>query len=241
MSNNIQAAGLFRSTDFRLYNIFTALFVTVLVLASIASTKIASFGPLFLPAGTILFPITFIFNDILTETYGYARSRRILWLGLGCQLLTAVTLWIVGVLPPAPFWPHQQAYDAVLGFVPRIAFSGMVAYFCGEFSNSIVLSKMKFLQCGERGLKQGWRFVASTIVGEAVDSIVFMTLAFSGTIGTGDLIRTMVTLYLCKVIYEIVALPISTRFANWVKKVEGVDHIDTPETTNYNPFVGLLS
>jgi len=216
--------------------VFTGIFVTVLVVATVASTKIFSLGSFTFPAGLLVFPITFIFNDILTEVYGYSRSRRIIWTGLGCQALAGLTFWIVGILPPASFWNHQAAYDAVLGFVPRVALAGLTAYFCGEFANSVVLSKMKYVEKGERGLKQGWRFVASTMVGEAVDSIVFMSIAFIGEIPPAAIVSTIITLYIAKVLYEIVALPFSIRFANWVKKIEGVDYIDTPQLTNYNPF-----
>lgn len=222
--------------DLKLLNIFSGLFVAVLILSSITSFKIFSIGPLTLPGGVILFPIAFILNDILTEVYGYARSRRIIWTGLASYVLLGVSLSIVNALPPAPFWPHQAAFQTVLGFVPRIALAGMLAYFCGEMANSIVLSKMKYWEKGERGLKQGWRFVASTIVGEGVDSFVFITVSFLGTIPARNLIATMLTLYVVKVIYEVIALPVSTRFANWVKHIEGIDVIDEPDKTNYNPF-----
>lgn len=222
--------------DLKLLPIFSGLFVAVLILSTITSIKIFSVGPLTLPGGVIVFPLAFIFNDILTEVYGYARSRRVIWTGLGCYILTAVTLLIVDALPPASFWPNQAAFTAVLGFAPRVALAGIFAYFSGEFANSVVLSKMKYLEKGERGLKQDWRFVMSTIVGEGVDSIVFMVIAFIGAIPPRDLIKTILILYIVKVVYEIIALPISTRFANWVKKVEGLDTIDYPERTNYNPF-----
>lgn len=226
-----------KEKDLQLFSIFTGIFVTVLVLIPATSSKIFAIGPFNLPGGTLVFPITFIFNDILTEVYGYARSRRIIWTGLGCQVLAALTYLIVGILPPASFWPHQQAYEVILGFAPRVAIASLLAYFCGEFANSIVISKMKYKAGGKRGLPQGWRFVASTIVGEAVDTVVFMLVAFLGIIPPTDLVYTLITLYVVKVIYEIAALPFSTRVANWVKKVEGIDQIDDPRTTHYNPFV----
>lgn len=225
-----------READFKFFGVLAGIFVACLIIATVASAKILSIGPFNIPGGTLVFPIVFIFNDVFTETYGFARSRRIIWTGLACQALAAVTFLVVGALPPAPFWPHQEAYEAVLGFAPRVALAGLVAYFTGEFANSVVISKMKYWEKGERGIKQGWRFVASTLVGEAVDSIVFMTVAFLGEIPPTDLLTTMLTLYVIKVIYEVVALPFSTRFANWLKAVEGVDHIDTPGVTSYNPF-----
>ena len=222
--------------EFKLLPIFSGLFVSTLILSTITSSKLFTIGFITLPGGVIIFPLAFIFNDILTEVYGYARCRKVVWTGLASYVLLAFTLLIVEVLPPASFWPNQEAFAAVLGFVPRIALAGILAYFLGEISNSIVLSKMKYWEKGQRGLKQGWRFLMSTVVGEGVDSIVFMTIAFAGTIPSADLLKTILTLYIVKVIYEFIAIPISTRFANYVKKVEGVDKIDYPDRTNYNPF-----
>ena len=225
--------------EFRFLDILTGLFVAVLVLSPIASSKLFTIGPLTLPGGVILFPIVFIFNDILTEVYGFARSRRVIWTGLFAQALAAGTLLLVGKLPPASFWPHQAAYDAILGFAPRIAIGSVISYFCGEFANSWVLSKMKYVANGERGLKQSWRFVASTLVGEGVDTIIVWTIAFAGVLDAANFFRTALTLYVVKVVYEIVALPLSIPFSNWVKKLEHVDTIDRPESTNYNPFAVL--
>ncbi len=220
----------------RLYSVFAGLFAAVLVTVSVASTKIFAIGPFHLPGGTIVFPLVFILNDVLTEVYGYAGSRRIIWTGLVCQGLAALTFLAVGALPPAASWPNQAAYDAVLGFAPRVALASLLAYFCGEFANSFVLSRMKYRDAGRGGLRQGWRFLASTIVGEGVDSVVFMVVAYFGAVPSGDLWRTLATLYVVKVLYETAALPFSVRFANWVKRAEGLDSIDSPATTNYNPF-----
>ncbi|HET6201558.1 MAG TPA: queuosine precursor transporter [Planctomycetota bacterium] len=220
----------------KLYGVFAGLFATVLVLVPPASSKIVSFGPLHLPGGTVVFPLVFIFNDVLTEVYGYEGSRRIIWTGVGCQLLAGLTYGLIGALPAAPFWPHQREYEVVLGFAPRVALASMTAYFCGEFANSFVLSRMKYRDGGRRGVRQGWRFLASTIVGEAVDSALFMVFAYGGKIPAPDLVRTLATLYVVKVVYEAAALPLSTRLAEWVKRVEGVDRIDAPGSTDYNPF-----
>lgn len=220
----------------RLYTVFAGLFAAVLVTVPVASTKIFAIGPFHLPGGTIIFPLAFILNDILTEVYGYAGSRRIIWTGLACQGLAALTFLAVGALPPASSWPNQAAYDAVLGFAPRVALASLLAYFCGEFANSFVLSRMKYRDAGRGGTRQGWRFLASTIVGEGVDSVVFMVVAYLGAVPFGDLCRTLATLYVVKVLYETAALPFSVRFANWVKRAEGLDSIDSPATTSYNPF-----
>ena len=221
---------------FRLLNVLTGLFVAALVIATVASSKIAMFGPLALPGGVIVFPITFILNDILTEVYGYERSRRVVWTALGCQILAGLSFWIVDTLQAAPFWPYQDAFHAVLGFAPRVAIAGFISFFSGELTNSFVISKMKYREGGRRGFAQAWRFLASTIVGEAVDSLVFMVIAFTGKIPPLDLVRTAAILYVVKVVYETIALPISIPVSNWVKRLESTDHIDEPETTNYNPF-----
>jgi len=222
--------------DLRLFSVFTGVFVASLILANVTSSKIFAIGPFTFPGGAVVFPISFIFGDILTEVYGYERSRKIIWTGFACQALAALTYLVVGILPPASFWHDQEAYSRILGFIPRVVVASIAAYSCGEFCNSYVLSKMKYWASGSRGWRLSWRFVASTIVGEGVDTIVFMTIAFTGVFSPTDFARTAFSLYVFKVLYEVAALPVSTRFANWVKRYEGLDHIDTPERTNYNPF-----
>jgi queuosine precursor transporter len=223
--------------EFKLFSIITGLFVASLLISNVASSgKIIALGPLALPGGAILFPISYIFGDILTEVYGFAKSRKIIWTGFACLVLAALTFWIVGILPGASFWNDQATYDKVLGFVPRIVVASIAAYFLGEFSNSWVLSKMKYWDRGKRGIHQARRFIVSTVVGEGIDSIVFMSIAFTGSLTLREMIVTGGTLYLFKVIYEIIATPISVRLAELVKKIEGVDHIDYPERTTYNPF-----
>lgn len=220
----------------KLFSIFAGLFVASLLLANITASKMIAFGPFIFTGGIIVFPISYIFGDILTEVYGYARSRKIIWTGLACQVLAAVVFLTVGLLPPAPFWHDQEAYNAILGFVPRIAVASVIAYFCGEFCNSWILSRMKYQHKGQRGLKQAWRFVASTMAGEGVDTLVFIAVAFSGVYGLAMLLQTAVSLYVFKVGYEILLVPLSSRFADWVKEAERIDQIDRPEDTNYNPF-----
>ncbi|MBV9217200.1 MAG: queuosine precursor transporter [Acidobacteria bacterium] len=220
----------------KLFSVFTGFFVASLLLANVTAGKIFEIGPFALSAGVIVFPVAFIFGDILTEVYGYELSRKVIWTGFGCQILAAVIYLIVGFLPPASFWPNQVAYDQILGFVPRIVLASIAAYFCGEFCNSFVLSKMKYWAEGKRGLRQAWRFIASTVVGEAVDTLVVVTIAFAGVYEIGQLVQIGVSVYIFKVLFEIVATPISLPFSNWVKRIEGVDVIDTPEKTSYSPF-----
>lgn len=227
--------------DLKLFSIFTGIFVAVLVLVPSIGAKFIAFGPFNLNGSTLFFPITFIFNDILTEVYGYARSRRIIWTGLAMQIFAAFAYWLISVWPSAPFWENQEAFMTILGFAPRITLASLSAYFVGEFANSVVISKMKFWQKGARGMSQAWRYIASTIVGEGFDSLVFMTVGFIGVLATGDIVRTVLTIWVFKVIYEIIATPFSIRFANWVKKVEGLDTIDYPDRTSYNPFAAFTS
>jgi queuosine precursor transporter len=216
--------------------LLTALYVTVLVLVPSIASKFVAIGPINVSGATLLFPITFILNDIFTEVYGYKQSRQIIWIGFLSQLITALAYFLVGILPAAPFWHHQQEYDIILASSPRITLASFLAYLCGEFANSVVLSKMKFKQNGARGYAQGMRFVMSTIAGEAIDSVIFLTVAFYGTMDFGDLCRTAVTIYFVKVAYEILALPMSTRLANFIKAKDEVDKIDQPSETHYSPF-----
>ncbi len=222
--------------SYKLLSLFTGIFVGVLVLVPSMSSKFIAIGPLAIVGSTLIFPITFIFNDIFTEVYGFKRSRRIIWTGMAMQLFAALFYWIIDIWPSANFWNNQDCYSSILGQAPRIVLASLSAYFFGEFANSVVLSKMKYSQKGKRGIKQGWRFVASTIVGEGFDSLVFMTVAFAGIIPVKDIIVTILTIWGVKTLYEILVLPFSMRFANWVKKYEGVDTVDYPEMTSYNPF-----
>lgn len=222
--------------ELRLLPVITGFFVAVLVLTPPLDSKFIALGPLAAPGATLLFPVSFILNDVLTEVYGYGWSRRVIWTGMACQVLAALSFWLVGVLPSAPFWHHEGAYATILGIVPRIALASLLAYFAGEFANSFVLSRMKYAQRGGTGLLQGWRFLASTLVGEALDSVVFMVIAFVGVLPTSELLATMLTIYLIKVGVEVIALPASTRFANWLKRVEAFDQLDDPTATRYNPF-----
>jgi len=223
-------------TSTRLLPVFTGIFTGVLVLVPSMSSKFISIGPTEIVGSTLIFPITFIFNDMLTEVYGFRQSRIVIWTGMAMQVFAAFFYWIIQIWPAPSFWANQAAYDTILGQAPRIVLGSLSAYFCGEFANSLVLSKMKYGQDGRRGLFQAWRFVLSTIVGEGLDSLVFMTVAFAGAMPTGQLFKIVVTIWGIKVLYEVLALPFSMPFSNWVKRIEGLDVIDEPATTNYNPF-----
>lgn len=241
MPDQAEQKVVIQERNLTLFSVFTGLFVATLILANVTSQKIFALGPFTFPGGAVIFPVSFIFGDILTEVYGYALTRKVIWIGFISLALTAFTFWIVGILPPASFWHDQAAYDKTLGVVPRVVAASILAYWGGEFCNSYVLSRMKYRSGGRRGLSQGGRFIASTIVGTAVDTLVFISIAFAGVYGISELLRVGSSLYLFKVVYEIVCVPVSTSFANWVKKVEGVDHIDQPRQTTYNPFAAFTS
>lgn len=225
----------------KLLPIFTGLFVACLLISNVATAaKFVQIGFLTLAGGTLIFPISFIFGDILTEVYGYGQSRKVIWTGFACLVFMSLFLLLVKYLPAPSFWNNQEAYDSMFGLVPRVFLASMIAYFCGEFCNSFVLSKMKFKVSGKRGFSQAWRFIASTIVGEGVDSVVFFFVAFLGVLELSNILQAMLGAYIVKVGIEIIMTPVSTKFSNWVKKIEGVDQIDTPQETNYNPFVVTL-
>jgi len=227
--------------EFKLYSIFTGIFCTALVLVPVLGSKFIAVGSFALNGSTLVFPINFIFNDILTEVYGYKRSRRIIWTGMGCQIFATLAIVLIGLWPAANFWTNQSAFQTILGLAPRITVASLTAYFFSEFSNSVVLSKMKYWQKGKRGLAQAWRFIASTIVGEFFDSVVFMSIGFVGVLAGKDILITVLTIWIAKVLYEVIALPFSMRFTNYVKRIEGVDKIDYPDRTNYNPFSVFFS
>src|SRR3989338_6312072 len=163
----------------RYFSIISTLFVATIIISNTVATKLFSLGPLIFTGGVLIFPITYIFGDILTEVYGYARSRKIIWTGFIALIFMSLVYWIVGLLPPAPTWPNQEAYVAILGLVPRIVFASIIGYWTGSFANSFVLAKMKLLTKG----KHLWtRTIGSTVVGEGVDSILFVSIAFYGIV-----------------------------------------------------------
>jgi len=215
----------------RYYDIILGLFVAVLLISNVVSAKIVKLGPFTFDGGTILFPLAYIFGDILTEVYGYKRGRRIIWLGFFANILMATIFIIVGKLPPAADWGNQAAYDAILGWVPRIVIGSLIAYWAGEFSNSFVLAKMKILTKGK------WLFtrtIGSTIVGEAVDTILFCLIAFFGQIPGALLLTVILSNYIFKVGVEVIFTPITYAIVGFLKRKEKIDVYD--HGTNFNPF-----
>lgn len=211
--------------------VVAAVFVTCLITANIISVKLLSIGPWVVPAGVIIFPISYIFGDVLTEVYGYSRARRVIWLGFGCNLLAVSAIWVAGLLPPAGFWTGQAAYQQILGFTPRLLAASFAAYLVGEFANSFVLAKMKILTQG-RWL---WtRTIGSTLVGEGLDSLIFITAAFVGVTPASALPAIIATQWLAKCAYEVVATPLTYAVVNFLKRREAMDVYD--RHTRFNPL-----
>ena len=221
---------------YKYYEFVMAAFVTVLICSNlIGPAKIVQFDwlPFAFGAGVLFFPVSYVFGDILTEVYGYARARRVIWAGFGGLLFASVMAYVVVALPPAPFWENQKAYEVAFGSTWRIALASMAAYFCGEFANSYVLAKMKIVTAG-RWL---WtRTIGSTIVGEAVDSALFYPLAFynSGLIPDEKLPAIMLAQFGLKVAVEVIFTPITYKVVSALKHSEQEDFYD--RQTNFNPF-----
>lgn len=225
--------------SYRYYEFVMVAFVVVLVCsnligpAKIASIDLPLWGPYVFGAGVIFFPISYIFGDILTEVYGYARARRVIWAGFGALIFASVMASIVVALPPASFWKHQQAYEIAFGNAWRVVAASMVAYACGEFVNSFVLAKLKIWTEG-RAL---WmRTIGSTIFGEAVDSAIFYPLAFYGTgiIPNEMLPQVMLAQFITKTLVEVAFTPLTYLIVGFLKRNEQEDYYD--RDTNFNPF-----
>jgi uncharacterized integral membrane protein (TIGR00697 family) len=219
---------------YKYYDLLMAAFVTVLLCANlIGASKVCRVGGYTFGAGVLFFPISYLFGDVLTEVYGYARARKVVWSGFAALLFASFMSWTVLAMPPAPGWPHQTAFETVFANTPRIALASLIAYFCGEFCNSYVLAKMK-IQTKGRFL---WmRTIGSTIVGEGVDSLVFYPLAFLRAPGWTDqqVMAVLVGNYFVKVAWEAVATPLTYRIVNFLKRAEREDYFDTH--TDFTPF-----
>lgn len=210
----------------------TAIFTTCLIVANIIIAKIISIGGLILPAGIIIFPLNYIFGDILTEVYGYRQARRVIWLGFLCNLIAVTAFWVAGLLPPADFWEGQPAYERILGNTPRFLVASFLAYLVGEFVNSFILARMKLLT---RGRWLWSRTIGSTLIGQGVDTLVVLSISFWGTMPPAALGLMILTHWLVKTAYETVATPLTYVVVTFLKRKEGIDAYDT--TTNFNPFL----
>ncbi len=209
----------------------TAFFSVVLILSNITSTKILSLGWFSFDGGTLLFPLSYIFGDILTEVYGYANSRRVIWTGFLMNLLMVLVFYVVGILPPAFDWGNQPAYDVILGVVPRIVLGSLCAYLIGEFLNSYILAKLKVKTVG----KFLWlRALGSTIIGQFFDTTIFLLIAFAGVLPWNLIWIIWISNYIFKIGLEIILLPLTYRAVNFLKKKENEDYYD--KETNFNPL-----
>ncbi len=213
------------------YDLFVALFVATLIMSNVLAQKLFTFGPTVFTAGIIIFPVSYILGDILTEVYGYAKTRRVIWFGFAANVLFVILTWIAIALPPAPFWPLQKEFEQVLAQVPRLVTASLIAYLAGEFTNSYVLAKLKLFTDG----KYLWtRTVGSTVAGQAVDTSVFVVIAFAGTIPPDALVQVVIWAYLFKVVYEVLATPITYIVVFAVKRAEHLNIFD--RQTNFTPF-----
>ena len=228
-----------QTRQYRYYDLVMAAFVIVLICsnligpAKIAQITLPYLGTVTFGAGVLFFPISYVFGDILTEVYGYARARKVIWAGFTGLGFASFMAAVVVALPPAPFWNNQPAYEIAFGSTWRIVLASMCAYFCGEFVNSYVLAKMKILTAG----KWLWtRTIGSTIFGEAVDSALFYPLAFYGTgiIPDDKLPLVMLSQFVIKVGVEVVFTPVTYKVVNALKRAEHEDYYD--RHTNFNPF-----
>lgn len=218
-------------TSTRYYDLILAIFVSVLLISNLSATKLIQIGPFILDGGAVLFPLVYILGDVLTEVYGFARARRAIWAGFGVMLLAVLAFTIVRYLPAAADYTDQAAFEAILGFFPRIIVASLVAYLVGSFINSYLLAKIK-LRTGESKL---WvRLISSTAVGELLDTIVFALIAFGGILSAPDMMLFIVVGWLFKTGVEVVMLPVTYKVIYFIKRQESFKNSD--ENANFSPF-----
>jgi uncharacterized integral membrane protein (TIGR00697 family) len=229
-----------RAPNSRWYSVVLALFVTSLIISNIIAVKVVSIFGLTLPAAVILFQIAYIVGDVLTEVYGYARARQSIWIAFGCNLLAVLAIWIAGLLPADAQWragvftdpvSSGQAFDAILGFTPRLLLASFSAYLVGEFVNAFIMAKLKLVT---RGRLLWTRTIGSTILGQGLDSLIFISLAFSGILPGGVLLGAIISQWGVKTAYEALATPVTYFVINRLKQVEGVDLFD--QDTKFTPL-----
>ena len=212
-------------------------FITTLLTANITAVKLADFGTIpligevILPAAIIIFPLGYIVGDILTEVYGFAATRRVIWMGFFANLILVIFIYLGQLLPPAVFWNGQEAYENILGFTSRLLLASFVAYLVGEFANSIILARLKVITEGR------WLFIrtiSSTIVGQGIDSALFITIAFLNVLDGSDLFRMIMLQWSFKVLYEVLATPLTYAMVGFLKRKENIDIYD--KETSFNPI-----
>ena len=207
----------------RRFLILTTAFVTCLLLSNLIAGKMWQIGSITLPAAVILFPVTYILGDVFTEVYGFRNARTVIWLGFGCSFFAVAVYMLTLALPHPDFWTGQEAFQTVLGTTPRVFAASLAGYLFGEFSNSMILSRMKVATGGRR---LWMRTIGSTVVGEAFDSAIFVTVSFAGTMETDVLLKMILFQYLFKVGYEVVCTPLTYAVVNRLKRAEGIDVYD---------------
>lgn len=218
---------LFQKKQLHIYEMLAGLFVMTLIVSNIASVKVVAIGPLVFDAGTILFPLSYIVGDIVTEVYGYRKMRSLLYVGVVSLILTMTTFWVVQILPASPDWPNQVAYESILGVVWRIVLASVTALFLGEIMNAYVMARMKVRSKG----KNLWvRMISSSVVGSAIDTVVFSTVAFLGTMPFDALAQLMITVFLIKITTEVIVSPLTIKIINIVKRREKIDTYEQPAT-----------
>lgn len=220
----IQGASTENAPRYRVYDIVAVFFVAFLLLSNIAATKTIGIGPLIFDGGAILFPLTYILGDVLSEVYGFKKARRVIILGFAASLLGSLTFWLVQIAPPDDSYPNQEAFAAVLGVVPRFVLASMIGYLAGQLLNSWVLVRIK-----ERwGAQHLWaRLLGSTVVGEMADTALFCTIAWAGVMTWGDIANLAIVGYFYKVAVEAILLPLTYIVVGKVKKYEGVEERET--------------
>ena len=216
--------------NYKFITLITVFFVAVLMISNITSTKILDFGPFTFDGWTLLFPLSYIFGDVITEVYGYKQSRKIIWMWFGALLLMSVMIIVVGLLPASKDRAFQADYQHILWFTPRIVMASLIAFLAGEFSNSYILAKIKIQM---KGKKLRVRTIGSTLVGEGLDTIIYVVVAFYGVFPTEVLRAIIVSNYIFKVGIEVVFTPLTYLVTNRLKKVEHEDYYDNH--TNFNP------
>lgn len=215
----------------RYYDQIMTLFAGVLLISNLGAVKLVAFGPILTDGGAVLFPLAYIFGDVLTEVYGYRHTRRAIWMGFFVMLLAVAALTLVRHLPAAPEWRDQQAFEAILGFFPRIVVASLVAYLFGEFVNSYILARMKVKSRGQHLWK---RLIGSTVAGQFFDTVIFGVIAFGGLLDPWEMARFVAIGWAFKVGVEVLMLPLTYRAVAWLKAGEGEDHYDIE--TDWTPL-----
>ena len=238
--DRIDSAAALHDHRFKYYDFAMAAFVAILICSNlIGAAKLVQFSSLSIGgwelgvfgAGIIFFPLSYVLGDVLTEVYGYARARRVVWAGFAAVLFMAFMAWVVVAMPPAPGWEGQSAYEEVFGLTPRIVLASVIAFWAGELSNAFVMARMKVWSSG----KHLWqRTIGSTVVGQGVDSLLFYPIAFLGYWTTSQVITVLITNYVLKVLWEALLTPVTYKVVASLKRAEGVDVYD--KDTNFTPF-----